>query len=271
MSNLSDRISKWIADKVTETGCKGVVFGLSGGLDSAVVAALCLKSIAKDNVLGVFLPCYSDTEDAEDAMIVERHLGLKTEVVGLEDIFDNFAKSVDDGVLGVSGVKMSRANLKARIRMSVLYYIANSLNYLVVGTGNKSEIMIGYSTKYGDGGCDILPIGDLYKGEVRSLAKELGIPEKIITKAPSAGLWRGQTDEGEFGMSYEQLDAALVYLETEKRYAEIDDTEAPAIPKLLTAELINKVRKMVVNSQHKRSPIPIFTCYKGCRKDDPVL
>jgi NAD+ synthase len=157
----------------------------------------------------------------------------------LTDIYKRFEK-----VYPNAGY-LAKANLKPRLRMVALYYLANSLDYLVAGTGNKSELMIGYFTKYGDGGCDILPLGDLLKTEVRKLARELEIPDEIIKRAPTAGLWDGQTDEGEIGMSYTDLDRCLRAIEM-KRLGEVKE------------EVLMRTRLLIRNSRHKRNAIPIF-------------
>ena len=148
------------------------------------------------------------------------------------------------GILPAGG-QLPVANLKPRLRMLVLYYFANELGYLVVGSGNKSELLTGYFTKYGDGGADLLPLGGLLKTEVRELARALGIPREIIDKPPSAGLWEGQTDEEELGILYEELDAALVALQSSQATSTSD-------------EVTEKVRHMVSRTHHKRSPIPVF-------------
>ena len=140
---------------------------------------------------------------------------------------------------------MARANLKPRLRMSTVYYLANSSNYLVAGTGNKPEMQVGYFTKYGDGGVDLEPLGELYKHEVRALASVLGVPQPIIDRAPSPGLWPGQTDEGEMGITYAEIDAILAAWET---------GEAPNLP----ADRIAKVEGMVARSEHKRAMPPSF-------------
>ena len=140
---------------------------------------------------------------------------------------------------------MAYANLKPRLRMCALYYFAQKLNYLVAGTGNKSELVVGYFTKYGDGGVDILPLVGLLKTEVRQLAKELKIPREIIEKTPSAGLWHGQTDEGEMGITYEELDRIIVAIGRKKI-------------KGISKAKLSKVKKMMRGSLHKRAPIPVF-------------
>ncbi|MDD5688412.1 MAG: NAD+ synthase [Elusimicrobia bacterium] len=201
--SLENQIVKWLKKKVKESGQKGIVLGLSGGIDSSVVAVLSKKAVGKNNLLCIILPCQSQKSDINDAKKVIRKFGLNSKTIDITKIFDNFIKILP------TGNKLSNANLKPRLRMLVLYYFANKLNYVVAGTGNKSELSIGYFTKYGDGGVDILPIGNLYKSEVRGLAKELNIPEEIIKKPPTAGLWAGQTDESEIGTTYDELEWQL--------------------------------------------------------------
>jgi len=235
---LSEKIAKWIKNRVEEAKAEGVVVGLSGGVDSSVVAVLAKKAMG-DNVLGVIMPCHSTHIDERYAYLVANKLNIKTEKVDLSSVYDNFLKILP------SGKEMALANLKPRLRMITLYYFANNLNYLVAGTGNRSEITVGYFTKYGDGGVDILPIGGLLKTQVRRLARELGVPEEIIKRVPSAGLWKGQTDERELGLRYEDLDKTILAIESGK-------------VKDLPAEIVDKVKKLMERSIHKRSPVPIF-------------
>jgi len=209
---ISRKLVEWIKDKVEVAGAKGVVFGLSGGLDSAVVSLLC-KTAFPDNSLAFMLPCHSVKEDIEDAVSFAEKFNIMYRIVKLSDHYDELVKEFNKVKLAKT-IDSNRgrtafANIKPRLRMITLYYFANLLNYLVVGTGNKSERMIGYFTKYGDGGVDIAPLGNLLKTEVRDLAKHLGVPREIIDKPPSAGLWKGQTDEAEMGITYEDLDACL--------------------------------------------------------------
>ena len=156
------------------------------------------------------MPCESEKKDVEDAVKVVKKFKIKYKIIDLTPVFKKFKKILPPGD------KLSYGNLKARLRMATLYYFANRNKYLVAGTGNKTELKIGYFTKYGDGGVDILPIGNLTKNEVRKLAIKLGIPEEIINKPPSAGFWKGQTDEGEIGISYDELDKALMEIEGER-------------------------------------------------------
>jgi len=233
-NDIAQQITHWLKTQLEETSTQGFVLGLSGGLDSAVCAALLRK--ATDNCLGLILPIESDVKDLDDASAVASALNMKTQYIDLTSTYSNLVKLMPDGD------RVALGNLKARLRMTVLYYHTNLLNYLVCGTGNKTEISLGYFTKYGDGACDILPLGDLYKGEVRELARTLDIPQTIIDKTPSAGLWAGQTDEGEIGCTYGEMDEALKKIEK----GEIgDDT---------TRRLHDTVRK----TTHKREKPRIF-------------
>ncbi len=202
---LAKKLSDWIKDKVLGAGCQGAVLGMSGGVDSSVVAVLCVKAFPK-NTLGLIMPCHSSEKDKEHAETVAKKFSIPTRTIVLDDIYDAYLKILPDFKPEASLKQLAQANLKARLRMITLYYTANQLKYLVVGSGNRSELTVGYFTKHGDSGVDILPLGNLVKKEVRELAQFLKIPQEIITKAPSAGLWAGQTDEGEMGFTYEALD-----------------------------------------------------------------
>ena len=215
MERLANKLGAWIRGQVAEAKLRGVIFGLSGGIDSAVVGALCKRAFPKD-ALGLIMPCHSNQTDIEHAQAVARKLQIPTMTVALEEAFGSLLKAIPGG--GDDDTKgLAKANVKARLRMVTLYYLANRFHYLVVGTGNRSEISVGYFTKYGDGGADILPLANLLKGEVRELANHLGVPREIIEKPPSAGLWEGQTDEAEMGISYEDLDRYLGSGEAEER------------------------------------------------------
>ncbi len=202
---MAKKLVDWIKEKVIAAGCKGTVLGMSGGVDSSVAAVLCINAFPK-NTLGLIMPCHSIAEDRVHAEAVVKQFSIPTKTVVLDDIYDAYKKILPDFKPDKSLTQLAQANLKARLRMITLYYTANQLKYLVVGSGNRSELTVGYFTKHGDSGVDILPLGNLVKKEVRELARYSGIPQEIITKAPSAGLWAGQTDEGEMGFTYEALD-----------------------------------------------------------------
>ncbi|MFQ5996767.1 MAG: NAD(+) synthase, partial [Dehalococcoidales bacterium] len=216
---------------------KGVVVGMSGGLDSSVLAVLCQRAFPQ-NTLGVIMPCHSQPEDKAHAREVASKFSISTAEVILDDIFSALLQTLPDYKADPALAHLAQANLKVRLRMLTLYHIANQLGYMVAGSSNRSEISVGYFTKYGDGGVDIMPLGNLVKAQVRELARFLGIPQSIMAKSPSAGLWEGQTDEAEMGFSYEELD----------RY-------------LLTGEVSGKVREkiesMIAASAHKRALPPI--------------
>jgi len=192
---VKSKLINWIKGQVRRAGAKGIVMGLSGGVDSSVAAALAKQAVGKDNLLCLLMPCVSHPRDLKDAQCVAKKLGIKTKTLDLSKTYNDLRK-----ILPPAG-KLAAYNIKPRLRMLALYYFANKLNYLVCGTGNKSEIMMGYFTKFGDGGADMLPLGALLKKQVRALAEELGIPAEVIAKPPSAGLWSGQTDEGEMGIT----------------------------------------------------------------------
>ncbi|MCK4327381.1 MAG: NAD+ synthase [Candidatus Diapherotrites archaeon] len=181
---------------------KAVVVGLSGGMDSAVVAALCARALGKNKVLALIMPERRDSH-YRDALALAKQLGIDYKVIDIKPIVREFDKKCKPSD------RTARANLRARTRMTLLYYYSNLLNRRVAGTGNRSEKEIGYFTKWGDGAADFFPIGHIYKTDLPKLARKLNIPKKIIRKKPSAGLWRGQTDEKELGLSYEKIDAAL--------------------------------------------------------------
>ena len=240
MEILVQKLCDWIGDKVTKAKAEGVIFGLSGGLDSAVVAALSIK-IFPQNTLAIIIPCHSLEADINDALDFINIFNIPYKIIDLSKIYDSFIHLLNDKEKKKS-FKLAEANIKPRLRMTTLYYFANKLNYLVVGTGNKSELAIGYFTKYGDGGADILPLGNLLKSQIKEVAKYLGIPKKIINKPPSAGLWEGQTDEEEIGINYNQLDK---YLRTGKLNNKIIE---------------KKIQDKITKSAHKRttSAIPSF-------------
>lgn len=227
------KIVRWLKEQVRKSRAKGIVLGLSGGVDSSVAAALSKEAVGRKNVLALLLPCNSCISDLKDAKIVAKKLGITTKIVDLSKVYNNLIRILP------SANKLTRTNIKPRLRMLVLYYFANKLNFLVCGTGNKSELSIGYFTKYGDGGVDILPIGGLLKRQVRALAQELGVPRHIIDKPPTAGLWPGQTDEGEMGITYLELDNILGRMENNRK-------------QVVAKDKVKIVKRMIRESEHKR-------------------
>ena len=209
MPELAEHLTDWIRAEVTAGGGCGAVFGLSGGIDSAVVAALA-KQAFPHHTLGVVMPCHSDPRDAEDGALVAHHYGVPSATVDLGPVYDLLLQQLAGSSSDLPESRLATANLKPRLRMTTLYAFANQLGYRVLGTGNRSELAVGYFTKYGDGGADLLPLGSLVKSEVRDLARSLDVPARIITKPPSAGLWADQTDEAEMGLTYEELAAYLL-------------------------------------------------------------
>jgi len=206
---LAEHLTDWIHAEVTAGGGRGAVFGLSGGIDSAVVAALAKRAFPHHS-LGIVMPCHSNQRDAEDGALVAHHFGVPSATVDLGPVYDLLLQELGGSCTDLPESQLATANLKPRLRMTTLYAFANQLGYRVLGTGNRSELAVGYFTKYGDGGVDLLPLGSLVKSEVRELARSLDVPERIIAKPPSAGLWADQTDEAEMGLTYEELDAYLL-------------------------------------------------------------
>ncbi|MDF2879630.1 MAG: synthetase [Clostridiaceae bacterium] len=224
--NVSYEVGKmtmWIREQLKKTKTSGIVVGNSGGKDSAVVIALCKR--ATDRVLGVILPCGNITQDELHAEALATEFNVSTVKIDLKDTFDVLLKTINNisektsAINKIEGLAMS--NIKPRLRMTTLYSIAQSKGYLVAGTGNKSERTMGYFTKWGDGGCDFNPIGNLTVQEILILGEYLGVPTQILYKAPSAGLWEGQTDEQEMGVTYKEIDEYLITGKTNERATEI--------------------------------------------------
>ena len=239
---LSRTIERFIAGYVSKSSAKGLVVGLSGGLDSSVVLKLAVNALSPSAVLGIVMP--SDTtpkEDTDHAIELAKLLGIKHHVIDISPLLARYADMLPED-------KMAKGNLMARIRMNILYYYANVNGYLVAGTSDKSEIMIGYFSKYGDGAADILPIADLYKTQIRALAKHLKIPETIVEKKSSPRLWDNHLAEEEIGMGYETIDPIL-HLLVEKKLKPKDVAKKLGIP----AGQVDKVWYMMKTSQHKRS------------------
>ena len=243
-TNLSLEIQNWIKNYISSANANGVIVGLSGGIDSAVTASLCVNALGIDRVLALCLPCESILQDIEDANLVADYLRLKLEVIDLSSVYYEILK-VADKISEPS--QLARANLKPRLRMMTLYFVSQSKGkYLVAGTGNRAELAIGYFTKYGDGGVDFEPLGGLYKSEVREIAKILKIPEKIINKPPSPGLWIGQTDEGEIGLKYDIIDEILYRIDYNLSLKDLDQKS------------VKKVKILMKSAEHKLKMAPIY-------------
>jgi len=234
---LSIEIQSWIRNSVSSAGARGVVLGLSGGIDSGLAAALASRALGKENVLCLLLPCRSLPEDLDDAERLVTMLGVQQRVIDLEPVLASLEEA--------SGLdpndRLQIANVKARLRMTVLY--ANSRDRLVLGTSNYSEVVVGYWTKWGDGAADIQPLARMWKDEINMLARELELPEWLISRIPSAGLWPGQSDEGEMGVTYMDI----------RRFfsGELQQSEA-----------CSRIEEMIFRSEHKRNPIPFFDARK---------
>ena len=246
LEKTKNYIVEFIKSKVDESKTDGIVVGLSGGIDSTLAAYLSCEALGKDKVFGIIMPSTTTpTEDKIHGIEIAQNLGIDYEELAIDSILNEFlfVTQLEENDLAIG-------NLKARIRMSIIYYFANHKNYLVCGTGNRSEILIGYFTKHGDGACDMEPIGDLYKTEVFKLSEYIDIPKEIVKKPPRAGLWEDQTDEAEIGMSYDLLDQIL-YLYTEK---DMNNTEI-AENLEISVDDVDMIITKIKRSEHK-SKVP---------------
>jgi NAD+ synthase len=250
-AEVETKITRFIKDYVLKSKAKGIVLGLSGGIDSSTVAALSAKAIGGNNVLGLMLPEKEtyNPKDIEHAKIIAEKFGLKTEIIDITPVLEAFRKSMQ---IFDDKDRLCKGNLKARTRMVYLYYYANRLSLIVCGSSDKSETMIGYFTKWGDVAADISPIMDLYKTQVKKLARHIGIPKEIVEKPPSPTLWPGQTAEEELGLKYETLDLILYGLEHFMKTDEIAEQLG------LQKALVEKVKKRWQSMEHKRR-MPLTT------------
>ncbi len=242
-----DTIEKFLRAHALAPGLEGIVLGLSGGVDSALTARLARDALGPDHVLGALLPdAAMPAARIEETLAYARSLGIETVTLPIDPVERALRPLLPD-----PQDRVALGNAKARLRMTVLYGLARARARLVVGTGNKSEILLGYFTKYGDGGVDLLPIGDLYKTDVWVLAERVGVPETIRTRAPSAELWEGQTDEEELGARYADIDRVLRGLEELRRPEEI--VAATGLPAATVAAIVRRVEA----NRHKRRPPPV--------------
>lgn len=240
---VSRILEQFIREEITKVGFRRAVVGVSGGLDSATTLALCARALGPENVLALRMPYRtSNPANMEDALAVIEMFGVHHETVDITPMVEPLFEITPD----MDHVR--RGNVMARQRMIVLYDRSAAFRGLVVGTGNKTELLLGYTTLYGDSACAINPLGDLYKRQVRQLAAYLGIPERIITKPPSADLWVGQTDEGELGFTYDEADQIL-YLLYDARWT-VEEVVALGFPEQLVRGIVERVRR----NQYKRMP-----------------
>ncbi len=240
---VRELLVRFIKDQTTNAGFSKAVIGVSGGVDSAVSATLAAEALGKENVLGVMIPYRtSNPKSVEDAHLVIQATGIRSEIVDITKMVDGYCEEnkITDS--------LRRGNVMARMRMIVLYDLSAREKALVIGTSNKTEILVGYGTQHGDLASAINPLGDLYKSQIWQLAETLGVPKSVVEKAPSADLWEGQTDETEMGVTYAKLDA-LLYEMIDERHSDEE------LMKLEFDELlIKKVRGMIQKNQFKRCP-----------------
>ena len=259
-----EQLKSQIREYVNLSGALEIVTGLSGGIDSAVVNHLCRLAIPKSSgryIKSVYMPDRFTSNDTDNRNLVKKLAGFAQSdyyEFDIEPVYEAFYK------LWEPPDDITQGNLRSRIRMVSLYMIANDINLLVAGTSNKTELRLGYFTKYGDGGIDFEPIGDLYKDEVYELAAYLELPDEVLTKAPSAGLWKDQTDEDELGYDYPTIDRILRYLQTDwhdaewKSHAIVKMTEDGIKPKD-----VKRIQDMIDRNEHKNTRPPIFHVKKG--------
>lgn len=248
----TDQVKGFIQRKVEESGSSGVVVGLSGGIDSSVSSALAVEALGASSVHGLVMPAgSSDAGNIRDARMHAESFGISCREVEVEPVVEAFLDTYPDEVSDREAV----GNVRARARMVLEYLDANLHDRLVLGTGNRTELLLGYFTKYGDGGVDVLPIGGLYKTEVREVGRNVGVAEHVIEKPPTAGLWEGQTDEGELGAAYPTIDRILRRLVDQELSVEETAREVG-----VDADLVRRFSSMHQASQHKREvpPYPSF-------------
>lgn len=237
-SDIADQISDLLRATLKKSHASGYVVGLSGGVDSALVAALCTRAVGSSQVLGIYMPSdVTPPVDAADVATLARALSIQVETIPIGKIVDQYRM-----IPGFVESNYLIGNLMARTRMAVLYYVANRDSFLVCGTSNRTEFLLGYCTKHGDNAADVQPIVHLLKTDVWDIARFLGVPDSIISRAPSAGLWHGQTDEDELGICYAEIDAAIKSLD-KSGWSPVSETE-------------KKVAARCASSLHKQNPAP---------------
>ena len=241
-ASITETIEKFLSEQIEKQHAKGIILGLSGGIDSAVLAYICKRKL-KEKTLAIIMPDTSITPtETEDALKMISLTGIEHKLIDIKPIVNEYAMYLEPN-------KKSRGNLRARVRTNILYYYANSKNYLVLGSSDKSEHMIGYFTKFGDGAADLTPIISLYKLQIREIAKYLGVPDNIISKKSSPHLWKDHEAEEELGASYEEIDSIL-YCLVEKKLSVDETVKITQIDK----STIEKIHELNRNSEHKRLP-----------------
>ena len=241
---VQNLLVRFIEDEVTKAGFTKAVVGLSGGVDSSLVAFLTTKALGAENVLGVFMPYKTSSPDSlGDGKLVAEQLRIRTEVLEISPMADAYLDRQNGEINNIR-----RGNVMARARMIVLYDLSAREHALVIGTSNKTETLLGYGTQFGDTACALNPIGDLYKTQVWQLAEAIGVPKKIVEKKPTADLWAGQTDEEELGFAYRLVDQLLYYMVDERR------SDLELMERGFEKHFIEKVRRMIQRNQFKRRP-----------------
>ncbi|WP_049979784.1 NAD+ synthase [Halolamina rubra] len=249
LETAREEIVSFIRDTVDAAGAEGAVLGLSGGIDSTLTAYLAVEALGEEGLHGLTMPArVSDDELMSDAEAVAQSLSIPYDVIEIEPIAEQFDEAFPEGV----DDRTAAGNVRVRTRAVMNYYVANVENRIVLGTGNRSEAMTGYFTKYGDQAVDCNPIGDLYKQQVRQLAAHVGVPHELVMQTPTAEMWEGQTDEAEMGLNYDHLDAVLALhvdgpLSTAATVRYVDG---------VTEEHVERVEELVEGSAHKRSMPP---------------
>jgi len=239
-ASITETIEKFLSEQIEKNHAKGVILGISGGIDSAVLAYICKRKL-KDKTMAIIMPDTSITPlETEDALKIISLTGIEYKLIDIKPIVNEYAMYLEPN-------EKSKGNLRARVRTNILYYYANAKNYLVLGSSDKSEHLIGYFTKFGDGASDLTPIISLYKLQVREIAKYLGVPDNIISKKSSPHLWNEHEAEEELGISYEEIDSIL-YCLCDKKLSVDETVKMTEIEK----SIVDKVHELNINSEHKR-------------------
>ena len=252
-----DHITAFITDVVDRAGADGAVLGLSGGIDSTLTAYLAVEALGADRLHGLVMPSEVNAADnMSDAERVARDLGIEYDVIDIEPVFDAFVDAFPEEAAGeridTDPLRTAAGNVRVRVRAVLNYFVANAENRVVLGTGNRSEALTGYYTKYGDQAVDCNPIGNLYKQQVRQMAAHVGVDDDLVTKTPSAEMWAGQTDEAEMGLGYDTLDAILAL------HIDGPFSKSATVRHLdVTPDQVDRVVDLYERSAHKRAMPPV--------------